>query len=309
MGSDSFSLSILARLLADGPALPIPVNTVGVVSRPDRLAGRGRRLRPNPVKELAEASGVPALQPEEVRASESLEKILELQPHLIVVASFGQFLPRMLLDTPIHGCLNVHPSLLPRGRGPTPIPAAILTGERETGTTLMKMVMKMDAGPIVSQIATEIMPRETAGELRARLATISSELLMRDLPPLLGGQLKPRDQVEALATYTPLISKADGLIDWRLSADTLARQVRAYNPWPISYTSWSGVRLRILRATVADGAGNPGSVLGLDELGLRIATGSDVLCAQELQLAGGRVLRARELVLGHPGLLRAELGN
>jgi methionyl-tRNA formyltransferase len=309
MGSDAFSLPILRALLDGGTALTPAVETVAVVTQPDRPAGRGRQLAPNAVKTEALEQGLPVLQPRRVRDPESVAAILELEPDLLVVASFGQILPRALLDQPPHRALNLHPSLLPRFRGPSPIAGAILDGANETGVTLMQMSAKMDAGPILDQVEANVEPNVTAGALRDRLAQVAADLLIRDLPRWLRDELAPRPQDESLATYTSLIRKEDGEIDWSEPAALLARKVRAYNPWPVAYTGWRGRQLRLLEAQPVRGVAAPGQVQGLQGDKLLIGTGDGLLGAGRLQLAGGKPLTASELIRGHPSLLEARLGQ
>ncbi len=302
MGSDTFSLPILEALIAGGRQLSQPVELVGVVTQPDRNVGRGRKLSANPVKLRALAENLVVLQPERLREEGALHSVLALCPDLIVVASFGQILPRALCEAPPHKCLNLHPSLLPRYRGASPIAAPILAGDDVTGATLMQVSMKMDAGPIVSQEAVRLGGAETAGELEVRLARKSAELLLRDLPAWLDGQLEPRPQDESAATYTAKLTKHDGLLDWREPASTLARRVRAFNPWPTAYTSVEGRQLRVLRAGVERGSAEPGTVVDLTEGRLLVGTSQGLLAIQEAQFAGGRALNVDHLVHGHPDL-------
>lgn len=306
MGSDEFSLPSLEALVTRGHHLPDAIETVGVVTQPDRPAGRGRKLKPNPVKLAALGHDVPVLQPQRLRAPDALESVLALQPDVIVVASFGQLLPDSILEAPRFKSLNLHPSLLPRWRGPSPVQGTILAGDEQTGTTLMLMSSKMDGGPILDQDTTTVGPDETAGELTARLAEMSANLLMRDLPSWFEGRLVPRTQDDARATYTSRISREDGVIDWRLPAWELARRVRAFNPWPVASTIWEGRILRLLRARSGMGQGEPGRVEGLKDGSLAVGTGQGILLVDQLQLAGGKPLTASEFVRGHPKLLRAK---
>lgn len=305
MGSDGFSLPILDALIAAGPGLPIPVDTVAAVTQPDRPAGRGRRPGSNPVKRRAVTAGLIVLQPERLRDPDSLVSIVDLKPDLIVVAAYGQLLPRALLAAAPAGCLNLHPSILPRFRGPSPIAGTILEGDGMTGVTLMNMSAKMDAGPIIAQVETEVFPTETAGELEARLAVLSAQLLLRTLPAWLTGALPGVSQVEALATYTGLISRDQARLDWSRPAEDLARRVRAYNPWPMAHTSWQDRTVRILRARPEHGEAGAGKVADLRDSELLVGCGQGFLAVQELQLAGGRPLAPAELVRGHPGLISA----
>ena len=208
MGSEKFSLPILRSLAQDDAHIGTRVG--GIVTQPDRAGGRGRKVAGNPVKAFAVDHDIPALQPERLRDESSISEVLALKPDLIVVASYGQIVPRMLLDAPTHGSLNLHPSLLPLYRGASPITAPILAGDRETGVTLMLMRPKMDAGPILAQETVPIDPAETAGELEARLADISAHLLSRRLEPWVSGGIEPVEQDERFATYTTRLEKSDG---------------------------------------------------------------------------------------------------
>ncbi|HEX6507568.1 MAG TPA: methionyl-tRNA formyltransferase [Chloroflexota bacterium] len=307
MGSERFSLPVLQALLADPSGTERRTRVVGVVTQPDRPAGRGQRMRSNQVKTAALEHGIPVLQPDRLRDPAAIEELLALQPELIVVASYGQLVPRTLLEAPRHGCLNLHPSLLPRYRGPSPIVGPILEGDSETGTSLMLMVPKMDAGPIIAQERVAIGSDETAGELGARLADLSAEMLLRELPAWLDGGLSAVDQREDEATYTSRVSKSDGEIEWQLPADEIVRRVHAYNPWPTAFTSWDGRLLKVLRAYAEPGDAPPGEVLVAEDDSIRIGTGNGLLVPEELQLSGGRPLRAEQIIRGYPGLDGAHL--
>jgi methionyl-tRNA formyltransferase len=308
MGSDTFSTPALSALIEGGELLLVPVRLVGVVTQPDRPAGRGRRLTASPVKTLAEAANVPVLQPQSMRGPEAVEEVLSLRPDIIVVASYGQILPRVLLDTPPNNAINLHPSLLPRYRGSAPIPAPILAGDSGTGTTLMLMSSKMDAGPILDQRAVEIGPQETGGELSVRLARLSAQLLMDKLPAWLSGEIEPRPQDESLATYTQRVSKSDGEIDWSLSADEIWRRVRAFSPWPGAYSYWNGRQVTFLQVEAGDGDAVQGSVEP-DGSSLAVGTGRGLLRVYRLQIAGGRPVTAAEFLRGHADILGSVLGR
>jgi methionyl-tRNA formyltransferase len=308
MGSDSFSVPVLEALVEQGPQLEPAVEVVAVVTQPDRPAGRGRKQRESAVKTLALERGWQILQPAKIRSESAIQEFSSTAPELLVVASYGQILPDAVLNGPRHGSLNLHPSLLPKYRGPSPIVAPILQGEETTGTTLMLMSSRMDAGPIIAQRSAPIEAEETAGELETRLSLLSAELLLDTLPEWLGGRIEPSDQSEEAATYTNRIEKQDAEIDWSRCAEDLARQVRAFNPWPVAFTWWKGGQLRIFRARVADGAGEPGTVIGEALDGILVGTGKGVLNVLELQLPGGRVLPARDVVRGRRELLEAHFG-
>src|SRR5579875_236829 len=308
MGSDAFSLPVLRRLLERGPGLSVPVKLVGVVTQPDRPAGRGRRPAAGPVKLMAVDAGVPVLQPVRLRDEEAQRDLAELYPDVLVVASFGQILPRAVLNLPKRGALNLHPSLLPRLRGPSPIASTILEGLETSGTTLMEMVARMDAGPIVSQLEVTVPPAVTTPELTELLAERSADLLVRDLPTWLEGKIEPKAQVEEQATYTRLISKVDGLVDWKMTAVEIERRVRAYRPWPSAHTGFHGKQLRLLAAEAMPGEAVPGLVLTASGE-LFIGTGQGLLRPVTVQLEGGRPTGALEFLRGHRDFAGAILGS
>ncbi|HZS94485.1 MAG TPA: methionyl-tRNA formyltransferase, partial [Chloroflexota bacterium] len=232
-----------------------------------------------------------------------------LRPDVLVVASYGQILPRSVLDMPARGALNLHPSLLPRMRGPSPIIVTILEGLQESGVTLMYMTARMDAGPIISQLDVYVPGDATGGWLTGFMAERSADLLMRDLPAWLEGKLEPRAQDEEDATYTKLIKKTDGDIDWRMEAADIERRVRAYNPWPWAYTWFGGRQLRIMRAEVVPGEAERGRVRIAADGGVEVGTARDVLRLLEVQLEGRRPVDGRSFVLGYPGVNGVVLGN
>ena len=241
MGTPDFALPTLRALAED-------FDVAGVVTQPDRRAGRGRDFHPPPVKVLAEELGIPVYQPENINAPEALEHLSAWAPNLMVVAAFGQILRPKVLNLPPHGCLNVHASLLPRWRGAAPINAAILHGDSETGVTIMKMARGLDTGPILTQRAIPIQANDTAGSLFARLAQMGGELLVETIPPYLQGELTPQRQNDAQSTYAPMLRRKDGELDFSQTGAFLARKIRAYHPWPGTYTQWQGKRFKIHQA-------------------------------------------------------------
>ena len=285
---------------------------VGVVTQPDRPAGRGRNLVMSPVKEAATACELPVFQPESLRSEGAVARLRDWEPEVIVVAAFGQILRKPVLELPPRGCLNVHASLLPRYRGAAPIPAAILAGDRVTGVTIMRMDEGMDTGPILAQAKCSIMPDDTTGSLSAKLAELGARLLVETLPAWLGGQIDAQPQDDALATYCPLIRKQDGRLDWTLPAAQLDRQVRAYDPWPGAYTTWQGQRLKVLRArplTDWRERGQPGQVVALAPDGLPVITGAGALELLEVQLAGKKPMAAGVFARGQRELIGSLLGG
>lgn len=283
------------------------VELVAVVTQPDKPKGRELRLQPPPVKQAALGLGLPVLQPIRARDPGFLETLRQFAPDLILVAAYGQILPRALLDIPRHGCLNVHTSLLPKYRGAAPIQRAMLEGDTITGVTIMKIDAGLDTGPILSQERVPILPSDDAATLHDRLAALGAELLCRTLPGHLAGTVQPWPQPPAGATYAPKITRKDGWVDWTRPAPALWNQVRALTPWPVAWTSIADApQLRLLKIWRAELAGalplsprQPGEVLGSDA-GLLVGCGSGSLRLLELQREGGRRLDARSFLLGHP---------
>ncbi len=302
MGSPEFAIPTLTRLIQEH-------QVAAVVCQPDRPAGRGRRVQAPPVKQLAIKHGIPVLQPAKVRDADSLAAVRSRQPEIIVVAAYGQILPQALLDIPPHGSLNVHASLLPRWRGASPIQYALLTGDRETGVTIMRMDAGMDTGPLLAQRAIPIPEQVTAGDLSQSLAELGAELLADSIPAYVSGQLELVPQDDALATLAPRLTKSDGELDFNRGAYELARQVRAFEPWPGSFTHWSGRRL-LIKAAHADrnGDGQPGSVHSLNG-SPAVSTADGILVLDEVQLAGKTESSGADFLRGALGIVGAHLPN
>ncbi len=241
MGSPGFAVPVLA-------ALAERYTVVGVVTQPDRPAGRGRQLHPPPVKECALRMGIPLIQPEKLRQPEAMEKLRLWAPDLVVVTAFGQILRQAVLDLPALGCLNVHASLLPRWRGAAPIQAAILAGDKESGITIMKMDAGVDTGAILSQRAIHLAADETGGSLFDKLSILGAELLLEILPAYLNGSLTPKPQPEEGITHAPMLKKEDGRLDFNQDASNLERRVRAMHPWPGAFFEWQGFPLKVHKA-------------------------------------------------------------
>ena len=290
MGSPDFALSTLRALHEN-------YLVVGVVTQPDRAAGRGRELKPPPVKTLALELGIPIIQPEKLRQPEAMDQLHIWSPDVIVVAAFGQILKQEVLDLPKFGCINVHASLLPRWRGAAPINAAILHGDEETGVTIMKMDAGLDTGPILSQRSVRIEPDETAGSLFERLSQLGADFLIDTLPEYLAGEIEPRPQPEEGATYAPMLKKEDGLLDFSRPAKELERKVRAFNPWPGTYFEWDGNLLKVHRAGSGLGkmrVGERGTRLGLPAVG----TSDGLLVLEEVQPAGKKPMPGKAFLAG-----------
>ncbi len=306
MGTPRFSVPTLEKLIQSGHEL------VAVYTQPDRPVGRGRVLTPPPVKQIAQANGIEVLQPENLRDPVEVERLASLNPEIIVVAAFGQILPQTVLDIPKFGCLNVHPSLLPKYRGASPIASVILAGEKQTGVTIMLMDAGMDTGPILTQEQVPIEEEDTAESLEAKLAEVGAELLIRTLPEWFEHRLVPRPQREEEATYTKPISKADGEINWKLSALEIWRRVRAFYPWPGCYTRYQGKLFKILAAVPLPGEEGlpPGKVIKLSEpeVPVGVGTGEGILGLKQVQLEGKKAMPASEFLQGQRQFIGQILG-
>jgi methionyl-tRNA formyltransferase len=291
MGSPDFAVPALETLAAN-------YLLAGVVTQPDRPAGRGGTLKPPAVKAAALRLGIPVIQPEKVRNPEAMTQLQAWAPDLIVVAAFGQILRAEVLDLPKFGCINIHGSLLPRGRGAAPIQAAILAGDKETGITIMKMDPGVDTGPLLSQRAVPISPDETAGTLFEKLAPIGAELLLETLPRYLSGELQPLPQPAEGVTYAPMLKKEDGLLDFTQPATELERRVRAFTPWPGTWFEWNGEPVKVLRARVnvekSPGAGHRLTINGYPAIG----TGAGMLILDEIQPAGKKSMIGKAFLAG-----------
>ena len=302
-GSPDFAVPTLNALI-DSPYRPVAVAT-----QPDRGAGRGRKLRRPLVAERAAEAGIAVLQPARLSDPEAVAEIAGFAPDLQIVAAYGQLLPPAVLDGPAHGTLNVHASLLPRWRGASPVSAAIAAGDAETGATIMLVDETEDTGPILAQRATAIGARETAGELSDRLAALGAELLLETIPRWLVGEIAAHPQDAALATRARRVRKDAGRIDWALSAAQIARNVRAYTPWPGAFTELEGRRVRLSAASAEAGGGATGEVVGVDDGVICVATGDGVLAVERLQRAGKREMSAAEFARGAGNLVGKRFGE
>lgn len=277
---------------------------VGVVVQPDKPKGRDLKLQPPPVKELAQRLDLPVLQPERARNEAFLAQLRELRPDLIAVLAYGQILPQAILDLPTHGCLNIHTSLLPRWRGAAPIQWAILEGDAESGVTIMRMDAGLDTGGVVATRATPIAPGDNAQTLHDRLAVLGTELLVQTIPRYVSGELQPRPQPAEGVTYARKLAKDDGRLDWSQPAHVLHNRLRAFTPWPGTFTFLPAqpkpLLLKVWRAELADGSGQPGQVLLADKSSLTIACRERALRLLEVQKEGSRRMTAAEFLAGHP---------
>ena len=294
MGTPDFAVPALQALVRGG----YPV--CGVVTQPDRPRGRGRATAFTPVRIMAERLGLKVLQPEKVRDPAFLETFRGLAPELVVVAAFGQILPQEILHGPRLGCINIHPSLLPKYRGAAPIPWTLIRGEQKTGVTIMRMDEGVDSGPILLQEETLICPEETFGELHDRLAKLGAELLLIALAMLQTGTLLPHPQDPLLATSAPRLRREDGRIRWDDDARRIVSLIRGLSPHPGAYTFFEGKQLKVLAAVEGESVPGaaPGTVAGVAEAGLRVAAGSGCVVLKEVQMEGKRPLPIREFLRG-----------
>ncbi|WP_108669747.1 methionyl-tRNA formyltransferase [Peribacillus acanthi] len=310
MGTPDFSVPVLQRIIEDG------YDVIGVVTQPDRPVGRKKVLTPPPVKTEALRHNIPVFQPEKIREREELDKILALQPDLIVTAAFGQILPKELLEAPKFGCINVHASLLPELRGGAPIHYSILQGKDKTGITIMYMVEKLDAGDILTQVEVEIEEDDNVGTLHDKLSVAGSTLLSETLPKLLKGELVSIPQDDSKATFASNIKRKQEKIDWNKTGEAIYNHVRGLNPWPVAYTEldesvikvWKSEKVMNMKTTSA----TPGEVVEVVEDGIIVSTGNDTcIKITELQPSGKKRMSAEDYLRGanNPFKVGVRLGD
>jgi methionyl-tRNA formyltransferase len=306
MGSPQFAVPTLEALARDH-------NILAVFTQPDKPAGRGQQLTAVPVKHWAVAHNVPVHQPKSFRKDPTaIDLLRDLKPEVIVVAAYGLILPQAVLDVPRFGCLNVHGSILPRHRGAAPITSAILAGDDETGITIMQIDAGMDTGPMLSVAREPIRPDDTTASLSERMSFLGAQLMADTLPQYLSGEIVPQPQPDEGATYSPKIDKANAQIDWSRPAIEIERMVRAYSPWPGTFTFWDGQMMKVLKAGIRDlGSGirdQAGLVVELNDGSIGVMMGDGVLVLKEIQLAGRKAMKAEDFVRGQPKFAGAVLG-
>ena len=297
MGSPQFALPSLRVLYSLGGSHTGGAHVVGVVTQPDRASGRGRELKPPPVKMLALELGIPIVQPEKLRAPEAMDQLRAWTPDLIVVAAFGQILKPEVLDLPRYGCINVHASLLPRWRGAAPINAAILHGDEQTGVTIMKMDVGLDTGPMLAKRSIRLTRDDTAGSVTEALSHLGAELLIETLPRWIAGEVQPQAQDDSLATYAPTLKKEQGRLDFTRDAGELERRVRAMNPWPGAFMDFDGAILKIHRTHVEAGSAPAGERL-IVQGQPAVGAGGGILILDEVQPAGKKTMSGKSFVAG-----------
>jgi methionyl-tRNA formyltransferase len=295
MGTPGFALPALRRLAGSEYEL------AAIYTQPDEPVGRGRRLVPTPVKSLALDRGLTVRQPASLKEAGEVTWLAGLRPDVIVVAAYGQLLPQSVLDIPRSGCINIHPSLLPRHRGPSPMAAAILAGDEVTGVSIMLMDRGMDTGPLLAQRRQPVSAEDTTETLTDALAEVGADLLMETLPLWLAGRVVPQVQDNERATYSRVVTKEDGRMDWHLPALELWRRVRAFQPWPGCYTAWEGKQIKVIQAVPLPGDGEAGRVVQPEGVPVGVQTGSGILGLLKVQLEGKRVVTGEEFIRGQRG--------
>lgn len=294
MGTPEFAVNALKSIIDDG------YNVVGCYTQPDKMQGRSSKLIASPVKECAAAHGIPVFQPEKIRLEENVEELRSLAPDIIIVAAFGQILPLSILEMPKYGCINIHASLLPRYRGAAPIEWSVINGEKKTGVTTMFMAEGLDTGDIIEEAVTEIGAKETAEELRSRLAELGAELILSTMKAVISGDFKRTPQDDSKSNYAVRLSKEMGKADWSLPAVKIERLIRGLRPWPVVYSSLSGRGLKIYAADVVeDMSGEPGEIIEVGKKDFVVACGEGALRIRMVQPEGKKMMDAASFLNGN----------
>ncbi|KKO15287.1 methionyl-tRNA formyltransferase [Pseudomonas putida] len=288
-GTPEFAAEHLKALLDS------PYEIVAVYTQPDRPAGRGQKLMPSAVKQLAVAHDIPVFQPPTLRNAEAQAELAALKPDLMVVVAYGLILPQVVLDIPRLGCINSHASLLPRWRGAAPIQRAVEAGDAESGVTVMRMEAGLDTGPMLLKVVTPISAKDTGGSLHDRLAEMGPPAVVQAIAGLADGSLQGEVQDDTLATYAHKLNKDEARIDWSRPAVELERLIRAFNPWPICHSTLDGESVKVLAANLSNATGTPGEILSASKDGLVVACGEGALSLTRLQLPGGKPLNFSDL--------------
>ena len=295
MGTPEFAVPCLEALIKNGHQV------CGVVTQPDKPAGRGHKLTPPPVKVLAQENGIEVFQPETLRDFAFKDELERLNPEMIVVVAYGRILPEYVLNFPKYGCVNMHASLLPKYRGAGPIQWAVINGEKKTGITSMLMEKGLDTGDMLLKVETEIGEYETAGELHDRLMVMGADLLIETIIQAEKGELNPEKQCDEESCYAPMLNKDTAKIDWSRSAKVVLNLIRGMNPWPIAHTLYKGETMKIYKAEIGRNAkGRTGEILKADENGIEILCGDGCsIIASEVQFLGSKRMQVRDYLNGH----------
>jgi len=299
MGTSEFAERIFTSLYQR-----LSFDIAAVVTAPDKPVGRKQKLLPSPVKKWALENNLPVLQPDKIKKPEWIEKIRKLNPDLIILCAYGQIIPKEILDIPKYGALNIHPSLLPKYRGASPIHAAILNGDEISGITIMLMDEKMDHGDIISNFKFQISkPKISYKELENQLIDVAADLLIKTLPDWVEGKIKPKPQDHSKASFCKIIKKQDGKIDWNKSAQEIENIIRAYHQWPVAYTFFNNKQLKILEVDIIEGKNKkPGKVFA-ENKELMVQTGNGILILKQIQLEGKKPMSAQDFLRGHSEII------
>lgn len=295
MGTPDFAVPCLKKIIED------KYTVVGVVTQPDKPKGRGHKMVPPPVKECAIENEIPVFQPETLRNESFLEELNNLAPDIIIVVAYGKILPEYILNYPKFGCVNVHASLLPKYRGAGPIQWSVINGEKTTGVTTMYMEKGLDTGDMILKTETQIGDEETYGELHDRLSVLGAELLSKTMEEIANGTAKREKQDDALSCYAPMISKETGHIDWSKSGEEILNLIRGTNPWPMSYSLYDGVPMKIIRGTLEkDAKGTEGEIIRADKSGILVVCGGGCgILIREIQMQGSKRMDVASYLNGH----------
>ena len=274
-------------------------NIVACYTQPDRPAGRGKKLQPSAVKQVALENNIPVCQPQSLKTDEALAELASWNADLMIVVAYGLLLPKAALDTPTHGCINVHGSLLPKWRGAAPIQRAVLTGDSETGVTIMQMDVGLDTGDMLLIEKCEITEQDTSGSIYEKLQLIGPKALTSTVDKIAAGDIKPIKQDNALATYAHKLTKQEALINWTLSAIEVERHIRGYQPWPVAYTNLGGNTVKVLQAQVVEVDNKPaGEIINADKTGITVATSDGAIKITQLQPQGKKPMSVTDFING-----------
>jgi len=276
-------------------------NITAVFTQPDRPKGRGLKLTPSPVKNVAELNKIEVHTPEKIKDKDVIDLVRILSPDIIIIVAYGKILPKEILTIPKYGTINVHASLLPKYRGAAPVQWSILNGDADTGVTIMKVIEKLDAGDIISQASVPILQNDNTATLTDKIFNLGAGLLVRSVSEIKSGKVKYTAQDERLVSYAPALQKEMGAIDWKKSSKDICNQIRGLNPWPVAYTYYNGKILRIFSVEIALAAEKkgPGTVIDISEKGFTVATGDGAVSIREVQIESGKKMRTDKFLAGH----------
>nr|WP_252731768.1 methionyl-tRNA formyltransferase [Psychrosphaera sp. F3M07] len=292
-GTPEFAAKHLEHLIANN------YNIIACYTQPDRPAGRGKKLQPSAVKQIALEHNIPVCQPQSLKTDEALDELSAWNADLMIVVAYGLLLPKAALDAPKHGCINVHGSLLPKWRGAAPIQRSVLTGDAETGVTIMQMDVGLDTGDMLLVEKCDITDQDTSGSIYEKLQLIGPNALTKTVDQIAAGTTTPVKQNDALATYAHKLTKQEALIDWTLPANEVERAIRGYQPWPVAYTNLSGNTVKVLQAEIVTFSDKPaGEIISADKTGITVATAKGAINITQLQPQGKKPMSVTDFING-----------